>query len=148
MCFKGIKRQTVKNGRMETDKIASTYRKKNFWIIAGITLVILLLVLIIKKESLYGIVVFNSVFALFLSSTYIQIWKFIAKQFPARLSHFYLAASAIRLLLTFIVAVIGIMLLAKVKFELISFLLILSVYYISILAVSYTHLTLPTKRIV
>ena len=61
---------------METDKIASTYRKKNFWIIAGITLVILLLVLIIKKESLYGIVVFNSVFALFLSGTYIQIWWF------------------------------------------------------------------------
>ncbi len=118
---------------IEIDKIVSFYRKKSLWIIAGITLALLLMAQIMVKEILYKIIISNSIFALILSNTYIQIWKIIVERSPMQLNRFYLVASIIKMFLTLVAAIIGVILLAKERNELIGFLLIISIYYIFIL---------------
>ena len=118
---------------LEIDKIVSQYRKKSTWLIIGISLVALLVAQILAKSSFYQFVIFNALFTLFLSGLYIRVWKLVARYSPQYIGKFYLGASAVRFILTLVVAIIGVLLFSRGRYERMSFLLILSAYYFFIL---------------
>lgn len=130
----------------ELDKISKQYNKYSLWIIVAITLIGLFLVQVLVRDSLYSIIIFNACYALFLRAVYITIWKIVAKNSIHHLAQFYLGASVVRLLLTLLIAVIGILIMGKEKYRLIAFLIDLSAYYLAFLIFDSAFFCIQEKK--
>ena len=84
----------------EIDAIGHKYYKLSLWIIAGLTLLMLLLLggSPYWNSSVLNAILISAAFSFLTSIAYEASWKGIAKSSPSSLTKFYLAAPALRMM--------------------------------------------------
>lgn len=84
----------------EIDAIGHKYYKLSLWIIAGLTLLMLLLLggSPYWNSSVLNAILISAAFSFLTSIAYEASWKGIVKSSPASLTKFYLAAPALRMM--------------------------------------------------
>lgn len=80
-------------------KISRQYNKCSLWVVAAAALIMLLGISICDAQQLVNPVLISVIYALVTNWAYGLSWKAVANSSPNTLSKFYLAASAIRMLL-------------------------------------------------
>ena len=91
---------------MNVDKTASIYKKVSIWIIAGLTLLGLMVMQLTGNDALLTPMLLSVGYSIICGVAFIQAWKTVATRSPATLPKFYLAGSAFRLMAAAIVLLI------------------------------------------
>lgn len=109
---------------------ASLYNRIGLWIIAGLTLLGFLAEQIAFKYGFTYSIVFSAVYFLLVTMINGRCWRKAAQKAGNGLTRFYFASSAARMLLAFIVVLVGAFFLRGDKTCLLSFALIFATYYV------------------
>lgn len=124
---------------MESKQIqatASRYKQISLWLTAGLVIAILIVCRVSKAcdEILPGVVtplVVSALFSLIASTAYGEAWKAIAMKSPANLAKFYLAASALKMMLGAVTFLVSVVLIPKAS--IIGFTAVFMLFYIILL---------------
>jgi hypothetical protein len=108
------------------------YHKESLWLLAGVTLLVLLVMSIKKDLSPLDSLLTCVILTFVCNVAYIESWRATAKVAWKKLTMFYLAASAVRLFVMLAALLIGCLIL-KAKAVILIYVVILSVYYILML---------------
>lgn len=114
------------------DRITRKYTRLSLWIIAGITLLGLLLVQLFVRISFVNILAISAVYSLITSFLYGLAWKHIAQRSPNVLGKFYLGVSGLRMLLAFCVILLYVMV-VKDRNNVVRFSIVFMLYYLAML---------------
>ena len=87
---------------VDYNKVYKRYYKMNVWIIFALYLVGLLVAQVTTHSYYLNMLIVSALFSLITASIYGGAWKAIAAKSPAVLGKFYLAGSALRMLLAFL----------------------------------------------
>ncbi len=117
------------------DDYAKMYKKMSLWIIAGLSLILLVLThLIHLAYPLLDIVlvplIISAVFTYIIDIAYDASWRSIAKAAPENLNKFYLAASVLHMMAALMVIIVGIFILRNNKAAVLAFVAVFSLYYV------------------
>ena len=118
---------------MDYNKVYKKYYKISLWLIATLYLIGMLVVQCVMRSSYIHMLTISAVFSLLTASIDGGAWKAIAIHSPAVLGKFYLSASALRMLLAFLVILVY-ALVVKNRQEIISFAVIFMIFYLVLLA--------------
>lgn len=114
------------------DQISRQYNKYSLWVISATTLIGLLAINIFELRQLVNPLVVSVIYAL-LSSVSLGIsWKFVAQSSPKALGRFYLASSAIRMLIAVIVVLVFCVI-AEGRSAILNFIVVFSSFYMVML---------------
>ena len=105
----------------------------NLWIIFGLYLVGILIAQVTTHSSYLNMLTISALFSLITASIYGGAWKAIADKSPAVLGKFYLAGSALRMLLAFLTILVY-ALIVKERVMILSFAVIFMIFYLVLLA--------------
>ena len=105
----------------------------NLWIIFGLHLVGILIAQVTTHSSYLNMLTISALFSLITASIYGGAWKAIADKAPAVLGKFYLAGSALRMLLAFLTILVY-ALIVKERVMILSFAVIFMIFYLVLLA--------------
>ena len=114
-------------------RIASLYHKVALWIIAALSIFAFLAEQIVQTNAFTHSVVFSAVYFLVVLMLNGFCWSKAARRSSNSLTRFYFASSAVRMLLAFIVVLVGVFTLRVDKTQTIGFALIFSTYYVLLL---------------
>lgn len=93
------------------DRVGRQYNKVSLWIIAALTLIGLFVIQLTGKMSLINSLLLSAVYSLITCWIYGKTWKNVARKSPNVLTRFYMAASALRMILAFVVVLLMIVIL-------------------------------------
>lgn len=112
---------------------AALYNKVGLWIIAALTLLGLLTERIAVRGAFTYSLVFSAVYFLVVTTVNGGCWRKAARQAGNSLTRFYFASSALRMLLAFVVVLVGGIILREDRTRLLGFVLIFAIYYVLLL---------------
>ena len=118
---------------MDISKTASRYRKVSIWVIAGLTLLVLMVMQLTGNEALLNPMLISVGYSLICAESYIQGWKVIARRSPENLPKYYLAGSAFRLMAAAIVLLVYCVIMRHDITSIKWFAVVFIVYYLVIL---------------
>ena len=110
-------------------RTAKNYYKYSLWIVAGLTLVGLLVMNLANKPSMLTPLIISSVTSLVLSIAYGVAWKSVATSAPKTITKFYLAAPALRMIIAALV-VLAYCLAVKQREQIREFVIIFFIFYL------------------
>ena len=110
-------------------RTAKNYYKYSLWIVAGLTLVGLLVMNLANKPSMLTPLIISSVTSLVLSIAYGVAWKAVATSAPTTITKFYLAAPALRMIIAALV-VLAYCLAVKQREQIREFVIIFFIFYL------------------
>lgn len=131
---------------VDYNKIYKRYYKGCLWITAALYLVGLLVAQITMHDSYLNMLTISAMFSFITASVYGGAWKYIASQSPAVLGKFYLAGSALRMLLAFLVILVY-ALIMKDRTRIMSFAVIFMIFYLVLLAFDTIYFSKVEKNI-
>jgi uncharacterized protein YacL len=114
------------------ENTVKTYRKQSLWLVAGTALIALFVMNIMQDLSALKSLIICIVYTFSVNAFYIGAWQGVARTSMDNLPKFYMAASALRLLLAAVVALI-VCLILKNRSSIIPFIVLFSVFYILML---------------
>ncbi len=127
--------------------IARKYRRLSTTIVAGVSLLFLLLSNVFNYPHVVHAIVVSALFSLFFSFTYLEIWKYFANKSSQKKTMFYFVGMGMRFLLSVFIVIIA-CLLTKEKTDIISFVVIFSLYYFVMMIFETTYfVVIEQKRI-
>ena len=127
--------------------IARKYRRLSTTIVAGVSLLFLLLSNVFNYPHVVHAIVVSALFSLFFSFTYLEIWKYFANKSSQKKTMFYFVGMGMRFLLSVFIVIIA-CLLTKEKTDIISFVVIFSLYYFVMMIFETTYfVAIEQKRI-
>ena len=127
--------------------IARKYRRLSTTIVAGVSLLFLLLSNVFNYPHVVHAIVVSALFSLFFSFTYLEIWKYFANKSSHKKTMFYFVGMGMRFLLSVFIVIIA-CLLTKEKTDIISFVVIFSLYYFVMMIFETTYfVVIEQKRI-
>lgn len=112
---------------------ATLYNKVALWIIAALTFIGLLAERIAVRDAFTYSIVFSAVYFLVVTLANGLCWRKAARKADNSLTRFYFASSAVRMLLAFVVLLIGFFTLHSDKTRVLGFALIFAAYYVLLL---------------
>lgn len=115
------------------DRTSKLYNKVSLWIIAALTLISLLAVQIAGRYGFINSILLAAVYSLVTCWLYGKCWKSVARRSPNVLTRFYMAASAIRMMLAFVVVLIMVVVLRSDKEVMIEYVGVFAAFYIIML---------------
>lgn len=113
--------------------IAGLYHKVLLWIIATVTIIAFLAEQIVQTNAFTLSIVFSAVYFLVVMMLNGKCWCKAARQSSNTLTRFYFASSAVRMLLAFVVVLVGAFMLRADKTQTLGFALIFAAYYVLLL---------------
>lgn len=127
--------------------IARKYKRLSTTIVAGVSLLFLLLSNVFNYPHVVHAIVVSALFSLFFSFTYLEIWKYFANKSSQKKTMFYFVGMGMRFLLSVFIVIIA-CLLTKEKTDIISFVVIFSLYYFVMMIFETTYfVVIEQKRI-
>ena len=127
--------------------IARKYRRLSTTIVAGVSLLFLLLSNVFNYPHVVHAIVVSALFSLFFSFAYLEIWKYFANKSSQKKTMFYFVGMGMRFLLSVLIVIIA-CLLTKEKTDIISFVVIFSLYYFVMMIFETTYfVVIEQKRI-
>lgn len=127
--------------------IARRYRRLSTTIVAGVSLLFLLLSNVFNYPHVVHAIVVSALFSLFFSFAYLEIWKYFANKSSHKKTMFYFVGMGMRFLLSVFIVIIA-CLLTKEKTDIISFVVIFSLYYFVMMIFETTYFVfIEQKRI-
>lgn len=114
---------------VEINSVVRKFRKMSLGIIAGLSLLFLMLSNLLSEMSFIDGIVIGASFSLFFSIVYLEVWKYFATKIPYATTKFYLLAMAFRLMLGALTVLIF-CLFAQTRESIIHFMIAFSVYYL------------------
>lgn len=114
------------------DQISRKYNKYSLWVTAGCALVTLLAINICNASQFVNPLVISVLYTLISSIAYGAGWKAVASSSPMTLSKFYIAASAIRMLLALIVVAVFCVI-SRDKGSIQNFIIVFAAFYVVML---------------
>ena len=118
---------------MNIDKTARQYNKVMIWVLAGLTLLGLIVMQVTGRQYLLSPMLISLVFCLLSGQVYIQGWKAVARRAYDALPKYYLASSAFRLMAAAIVLLVYCFIMRRDIMSIKWFAVVFIVYYIVIL---------------
>lgn len=118
---------------VDYNKVYKRYYKMNVWIIFALYLVGLLVAHVTTHSYYLNMLMVSALFSLITASIYGGAWKAIAAKSPAVLGKFYLAGSALRMLLAFLTILVY-AIIVKERVMILSFAVIFMIFYLVLLA--------------
>lgn len=118
---------------VDYNKVYKRYYKMNVWIIFALYQVGLLVAHVTTHSYYLNMLMVSALFSLITASIYGGAWKAIAAKSPAVLGKFYLAGSALRMLLAFLTILVY-ALIVKERVMILSFAVIFMIFYLVLLA--------------
>lgn len=115
--------------RTEVNSVVRKFRKMSLSIIAGLSLLFLLLSNLLSEMSFINGILVGASFSLFFSMIYLEVWKFFATNNPHATTKFYLLSMSFRFLLGSL-TVLLFCLFAKTRESIIHFMIAFSAYYL------------------
>ena len=115
--------------RTEVNSVVRKFRKMSLSIIAGLSLLFLLLSNLLSEMSFINGILVGASFSLFFSMIYLEVWKFFATNNPHATTKFYLLSMSFRFLLGAL-TVLLFCLFAKTRESIIHFMIAFSAYYL------------------
>lgn len=111
------------------NKVSSRFRKISIGIIAGLSLLLLLLSNVFSEFNfIHGILV-GAVYSIIFSTAYLESWRAVTVKAPSATTKFYLVFMALRFILGALV-ILSYCLLNNKREAIISFVTVFSVYYL------------------
>ena len=111
------------------NKVSSRFRKISIGIIAGLSLLLLLLSNVFSEFNfIHGILV-GAVYSIIFSTAYLESWRVVPVKAPSATTKFYLVFMALRFILGALV-ILSYCLLNKKREAIIGFVTVFSVYYL------------------
>ncbi|MBF1440088.1 hypothetical protein [Hoylesella nanceiensis] len=111
------------------NKVSSRFRKISIGIIAGLSLLLLLLSNVFSEFNfIHGILV-GAVYSIIFSTAYLESWRVVTVKAPSATTKFYLVFMALRFILGALV-ILSYCLLNNKREAIISFVTVFSVYYL------------------
>lgn len=111
------------------NKVSSRFRKISIGIIAGLSLLLLLLSNVFSEFNfIHGILV-GAVYSIIFSTAYLESWRVVTVKAPSATTKFYLVLMALRFILGALV-ILSYCLLNKKREAIIGFVTVFSVYYL------------------
>lgn len=111
------------------NKVSSRFRKISIGIIAGLSLLLLLLSNVFSEFNfIHGILV-GAVYSIIFSTAYLESWRVVTVKAPSATTKFYLVFMALRFILGALV-ILGYCLLNNKREAIIGFVTVFSVYYL------------------
>lgn len=111
------------------NKVSSRFRKISIGIIAGLSLLLLLLSNVFSEFNfIHGILV-GAVYSIIFSTAYLESWRAVTVKAPSATTKFYLAFMALRFILGALV-ILSYCLLNNKREAIIGFVTVFSVYYL------------------
>lgn len=111
------------------NKVSSRFRKISIGIIAGLSLLLLLLSNVFSEFNfIHGILV-GAVYSIIFSTAYLESWRAVTVKTPSATTKFYLVFMALRFILGALV-ILSYCLLNNKREAIISFVTVFSVYYL------------------
>lgn len=114
------------------EQIGRKYNKFCLWVIAGATLIALLAINICNANQFVNPLAISVLYALASSIAYGLGWRSVAGTSPDTLSKFYLVASALRMLLALMVAVVFCVV-SRDRESIINFIIVFAAFYVVML---------------
>lgn len=112
------------------NKVSSRFRKISIGIIAGLSLLLLLLSNVFSEFNfIHGILV-GAVYSIIFSTAYLESWRVVTVKAPSATTKFYLVFMALRFILGALVVILSYCLLNNKREAIISFVTVFSVYYL------------------
>lgn len=118
---------------VDYNKVYKRYYKMNVWIIFALYLVGLLVAQVTTHFYYLNMLIVSALFSLITASIYGGAWKAIAAKSPVVLGKFYLAGSALRMLLAFLTILVY-AIIVKERVMILSFAVIFMIFYLVLLA--------------
>ncbi|MBF1642852.1 MAG: hypothetical protein HXO52_02245 [Prevotella sp.] len=118
---------------VDYNKVYKRYYKMNVWIIFALYQVGLLVAHVTTHSYYLNMLMVSALFSLITASIYGGAWKAIAAKSPAVLGKFYLAGSALRMLLAFLTILVY-AIIVKERVMILSFAVIFMIFYLVLLA--------------
>ena len=115
------------------EKIEHDYFKVSLWIVAGLTLLGLLVSRVLMYSNLVVPLVISAVFSLVSSYMYGKAWKYFAKNSASSLGKFYMGGSMLRMVLAAIVALVGTVVYRTDHEKVLTFVLVFAIFYLAIM---------------
>ena len=112
---------------------ASLYNKVGLWIVAAVTILSLLAEQIAARDAFTYSILFSGLYFLVVTMLNGYCWRKAARKSGSGLTRFYLAPSAVRMLLAFVVVLIGAFAFCADKTKLLGFTLVFAFYYVLLL---------------
>lgn len=139
------------------DALGHRYYKLSLWIIAGITLLMLLLLggSPYWSNSTLNAILISVAFCFLTSIAYGEAWKAIAKKSPGKLTTFYLAAPALRMVAAVLLIIVYYIVnrtatafdgTPAIRGMMITFIFIFAVYYIALFVLDCVYFAKVEKR--
>lgn len=119
-------------GSEQVNLIGRQYNKCSLWVVAAATLATLLAISIYDAQQFVDPLVISAVYALVTNTVYCLSWKAVAKSSPNALGKFYLAGSALRMMLAVLVAVAYCVIVGD-RDAILNFILVFSSFYVVML---------------
>lgn len=113
--------------------VAALYSKVAIWIISALTIFAFLAEQIAQKYAFTASIVFSAVYFLVVMVLNGKCWRKAAQRSGNSLTRFYFASSAVRMLLAFVVVLVGVFVLRNNKTQTLGFALIFATYYVLLL---------------
>lgn len=114
-------------------RAAHQFFKYGLWMVVAMTIIGLMTVQIIVRDSLIYPLLFTAVYSLLSVWLYKICWKAIALRSPQVLTRFYLSGSVIQMILALIIETVGILVLRGNTFQVLGFAIIFASFYLLIL---------------
>ncbi len=114
-------------------RTAHQFFKFGLWIVVALTMIALITIQVIARDSLIYPLLFTAVYSLLSVWLYKISWKAIAVRSPQVLTRFYLTGSVIQMILALIVETVGILVLKGNTFMVLGFAIMFAVFYLLIL---------------
>lgn len=114
-------------------RAAHQFFKYGLWIVVALTMIGLITIQVIVRDSLIYPLLFTAVYSLLSVWLYKISWKAIATRSPQVLARFYLSGSVIQMILALIVETVGILILKGNTFMVLGFAIMFAVFYLLIL---------------
>ncbi len=115
------------------DSIYRLYNKVSLWLIAAALLVGLLVMQVTSDLRLVNSLLFTAAYSLVVTLIYGICWRSLARRSLNVLTHFYMAASALRMILALVVVLAGMAILRDSKPQLLGFVGIFVSFYLLLL---------------
>ena len=109
-------------------RTAKNYYKYSLWIVAGLTLVGLLVMNLMYRPSMLTPLIISAVTSLVLSIAYGVAWRAVALSAPKTITKFYLVAPALRMIIAALV-VLGYCLVVRQREQIREFVIIFFIFY-------------------
>ena len=115
------------------DSIYRLYNKVSLWLITTALLIGLLMMQVFSDLHLVNSLLFAAAYSLVVTFIYGRCWKSLALRSPNVLTRFYMAASALRMLLALSVVFVGALILRDSRSQLLGFVGIFVSFYLLLL---------------